>query len=207
MPSSAPLVMARLSCEMRVPVRSMLYFSTAYYGNQSTSSNQRSPNMNTNLLDGVAGDTSAILGLDDALLQALQHEFKNECRRIQTLMMSLNGGCSAGAAAFLATVFFSLGAALGLGAAFSLGAAALRRVVGFFSAGAAAFFARAERFGGWFSASDAAAGAGDDAVAACSTSGAGLVAAGAFSGAGEDIICLVMGGGGKKRRAGAWRGA
>lgn len=103
-------------------------------------------------------------------------------------MISLNDGCSAGAAAFFATVFFSLGAALALGAAFSLGAAALRLVVVFFSAGVgAAFLVRVERFGGWFSASDVASGAGEE-VAACSTSGAGLVAAGADSGAGEDIV-------------------
>lgn len=121
-------------------------------------------------------------------------------------MMSLNGGCSAGAVAFFVTVFFSLGAALALGAAFSLGAAALRLVVIFFSTGAAAaFFARAERFGGWFSASDAAAGAGDDAVAGCSTSGAGLVAAGADSGAGEDIVDGMSGDGKREDGSGAFR--
>ena len=39
MPSSAPLVIARLSWEIRVPVKSMLYLSTAYYDNQSAMSN------------------------------------------------------------------------------------------------------------------------------------------------------------------------
>ena len=39
MPSSAPLVIARFSWEIRVPVKSMLYLSTAYYDNQSALSN------------------------------------------------------------------------------------------------------------------------------------------------------------------------